>query len=125
MDQLRPTPAARHASSATFIHEDLRDSTPVFLRRVTTRPALEPPYSGPHKVIARTNKTLTIVVRGRQFNVSADRVKPAYVLGGTRHDTGSPPPQLSSDPVKTVTTTRPPKTPRSGRTVRFPARFIT
>ena len=125
MDQLRPTPAARHASPATFIHKDLRDSTHVFLRRDTTRRALEPPYSGPHKVIARTDKTLTIVVRGRQVNVSADRVKPAYIIDGTRHDTGSPPAQPSSDPRKPVTATRPPKTTRSGRTVRFPARITT
>ena len=65
MDQLRPTPAARHASPATFIHKDLRDSTHVILRQEATRRALEPPYSCPHKVIARTDRTLTIVVRGR------------------------------------------------------------
>ena len=124
MDQLQPTPAARHASPATFIHKDLRDSTHVFLRQDATRRALEPPYSGPHKVIARTDKTLTIVVRGRQVNVSADRVKPAYILEGTRHDTGSPPDQPRNGTAKPVTT-RPPQTTRSGRTVRFPARFTT
>jgi hypothetical protein len=55
MDQLRPTLAAR-----------LRDSTHVFLRQDATRHALEPPYSGPHKVISDTDKTHKIVVRGRQ-----------------------------------------------------------
>jgi len=126
MDQLRPTPAARHASPATFIHKDLRDSTHVFLRQDSIRRALEPPYTGPHKVIARTDKTLTIVVRGRQVNVSADRVKPAYVLDGTQHDTSSlPSAQPRSDPEKPVSTTRPTQTTRSGRTVRFPARFTT
>jgi len=108
MDQLRTTPAARHASPAKFIHKDLRYSTHMFLRRDTTHRALEPPYSGPHKVIARTDKTLTIVVRGRQVNVSADRVKPPCVLQGTQHDTNSPPAQPSSEPVKPVTTTQPP-----------------
>ena len=49
MDQLRPTPAARHSSPATFVHKDLQDSTLVFLRQDATRHALEPPYSGPHK----------------------------------------------------------------------------
>jgi hypothetical protein len=57
MDHLRPTPAARHASPATFVHKDLRDSTYVFLREDVIRRALEPPYSGPHKVIARTDIT--------------------------------------------------------------------
>jgi hypothetical protein len=56
MDHLRPTPAARHASPTTFIHKDLKASTNVFLQQDTIRCALEPPYSGPHKVIARTDK---------------------------------------------------------------------
>jgi hypothetical protein len=98
MDQLRPTPAARHASPATFIHRDLQDSTHVFLQKDTTHPALKPPYSGPHNVIAHTDKTLTIIVSGRQGNVSADQVKPAYVLEGIRHDTANPPaPRRSSE----------------------------
>jgi cleavage and polyadenylation specificity factor subunit 1 len=80
MDQLRPTPAARHSSPTTFIHKDLRDMTHVFLRQDAIRRALEPPYRGPHKVIVRTDKTFKIVVRGRQVTVSADRNKPAYIL---------------------------------------------
>jgi len=44
-------------------------------------------------------------VRVRQDSVSADRVKPAYLLEGTQHNTGSPPAQPCSDPVKPVTTT--------------------
>ena len=107
MAQLRPTPAARHASPATFIHKDLRDSTHVFLWQDSIRQALEPPYSGPQKVIARNDKMLTIVVRDRQVNVSADQVKPAYVLDGTQHDTGTPPGQPCSNPDKPVKTTRP------------------
>jgi cleavage and polyadenylation specificity factor subunit 1 len=133
MDQLRPTPAARHSSPATFVHKDLRDSTHVFLRQDTTRRALEPPYSGPHKILSRTDKTFKIVVRGRQVTVSADRVKPAYLMEGTQHDTGSPPAQPGSPPAQPISApaqpdeirTEPPKTTRSGRTVRFPARFIT
>jgi hypothetical protein len=31
MDQLRPAPAARHSSPATFFHKALRDATHVFL----------------------------------------------------------------------------------------------
>jgi hypothetical protein len=44
---LRPVPAARHASPATFVHKDLKNCTHVFLRQDTTRWNLEPPYSGP------------------------------------------------------------------------------
>jgi cleavage and polyadenylation specificity factor subunit 1 len=90
MDQLRPTPAACHASPATLVHKDLWDSTHVFLWQDAIRCALEPLYSGLHKVVARMDKTLKFVVCGRQVTVSADRVKPAYILGGTQHDTNSP-----------------------------------
>ena len=53
MNQLRPIPAARHTSPATLIHKDLKDDTHVFLRQEAIRRALDPQYSGPHKVIAR------------------------------------------------------------------------
>ena len=125
MDQLRTTPAARHASLASFIHKDLRDSTHVFLRQDAIRRALEPPYSGPHKVITRTDKTLTIVVRGRQVTISADQVKPACIFEGTQPHTGSPPAQPHNTPTKPATPTQPPRTTCSGRIVSFPAHFVT
>jgi hypothetical protein len=125
MDQLRPTPAARYASPTTFFHKDLRDSTHVFLRRDAIRRALEPPNSGPHKVIARTDKSLTIVVRDRQDTVSADRVKPAYTLEGTQHITCNPAAQPHIAPRRPGKPTLPPKTARFWRTVRFPGRFTT
>jgi hypothetical protein len=48
--QLRPVPAARHASPTVFIHKDLAHSTYVFLRQNEVQRPLDPPYSGPHKV---------------------------------------------------------------------------
>ena len=69
MNQLRPTPASRHTSPGTFIHRDLEYSTCVFLRQDGARRALQPPYSGPHQVVTCTDKTLTIVVRGRHTTV--------------------------------------------------------
>jgi hypothetical protein len=134
MDQLRPAPAARHSSQATFVHKDLRDATHVFLRQDATRRSLEPPYSGPHRVIARTDKTFKIVVRGREITVSTDRVKPAYILDGTHHGNGSSPTQHHSAPkpdqhdsgkrpapannTPEAVRTQPAKSTRSGRTVR-------
>jgi hypothetical protein len=88
------TPAAHHASPNTFVHKDLRNTTHVFLRQDVIRRALEPPYSGPHKVITRTDKTLTIVGRGREVKVSADRVKPAYNLDENQRESSSPPAQF-------------------------------
>lgn len=50
------------------------------------RRAFDPPYSGPHKHVASTDKMFKIFVRSRQVIVSAERVKPADILEGTQHD---------------------------------------
>jgi hypothetical protein len=130
LDPLRPTPATRHSSPATFIHRDLKGSTHLILWQDAIRRVCDPPYNGLHKVIARTHKIFKIVVRGRQVNVSVDRVKPAYILEGTQHDITtnivSPPGQPHSAPATSVTPpTQAPRTTRSGRSVGFPARFNT
>jgi len=88
MDQLRPTPAGRHASPGTFIHKDLRDSTRVPAEgHHTPRPGatVEVPAQSncPHWQNAYNCARPAV-------NVSADLVQPAYVLEGTRHDTGMP-----------------------------------
>jgi hypothetical protein len=123
MARLRPVPAAHHASSATFVHKDLHNCMHVFLRQDTTRRALEPPYSGPYQVLSRRAKTLKLLVRGKPVTVSADRVKPAYVLN--EDDCGNTifNPLASATPAIAI----PPatQTTRSGRHVRFPARFNT
>ena len=67
MDKLRPNPAWRHASPAPFIHKELRNSTHVFLRQDAIRRTLEPPNSGPHKVIARTERTQLSCAAGRSL----------------------------------------------------------
>jgi cleavage and polyadenylation specificity factor subunit 1 len=120
MARLRPVPAARHASTATFVHKDLRDCTHVFLRQDAVRRALEPPYTGPYQVLSRRDKTLQLLVRGKPITVSADRVKPAYVLHEPLHErtTFHSPANTTPPPTTTQTT-------RSGRHVHFPARFIT
>ena len=45
INDLRPTPAARLSTQASFIHKDLKDSTHGFLHQDTARRALQPPYS--------------------------------------------------------------------------------
>lgn len=88
MSRLRPVPASRHAKPDVFVFKDLKTCTHVFLRDDTVRKSLQPPYSGPHQIIARDDKTVTISFRGKELRVSIDRVKPAYIL--------------ASDPVPTL-----------------------
>jgi hypothetical protein len=126
MARLRPVPAARDASPAAFVHRDFEKCTQVFLRQDITRRALEPPYSGPYQVLARTEKTLQLIVRLRPVTVSADRVRSAYILNGTDRGNNS-----FNPPVDATPTVAPPATPplpatcttRSGRHINFPARF--
>jgi hypothetical protein len=77
---LRPIPATRHASPATFVHSYLEKCTHMFLWQDTTRRALEPPYSGPYQVLSQREKIIKILVHGRPITVSTDRVKPVYML---------------------------------------------
>jgi hypothetical protein len=123
-EQLRPVPASRHSSPAVFVHKDLADSTHVFHRQDAVRRPLDPSYSGPYKVLARTKKTMRIAINGRPVTVSTDRVKPAYIMAETddRTVTTRAPPEQTTQPAPK------PKPPAmqitcSGRRVRFPARF--
>jgi hypothetical protein len=61
--------AARHASLAAFIHKDLHKCTHIFYQGATHR-VLEPPYSGPYRVLSQGKKTLQLLVRGKPVTVS-------------------------------------------------------
>jgi cleavage and polyadenylation specificity factor subunit 1 len=128
MARLRPVPATRQASPATFVQSELEKCTHVLLRQDTTRRALEPPYSGPYQVLSRREKIMKILVRGRPVTVSNDRVKPAYMpkeaSRGTTDKTFNP--AADATPATGPQAVPPPtiiRTTRSGRHVRFPARF--
>lgn len=114
MRKLRPTPAVRHGTNKVFVHKDLATSSHVFLRNDAVRRPLQPTYTGPYRVIEAGDKFFKIAVKGKESNVSIDRLKPAYML---------------DEPKLPITPDRPPATPqpskverrtRSGRVVRFP-----
>jgi cleavage and polyadenylation specificity factor subunit 1 len=92
MARLRPVPATRQARPGTFEHKHLHTCTHVFLRQDATRQALEPPYSGPYKVISREEKALRQLIRGKPITVSTDRVKPTYKFNKAdfTHNTSNP-----------------------------------
>lgn len=54
MKKLRLVPATDHSSADNiFVHPALNTCTHVFLRYDATRRPLQPPYTGPHKVVKR------------------------------------------------------------------------
>jgi hypothetical protein len=122
---LRPVPAARHMSPATFLHKDLEKCTHVFLCLDTTRRALEPPYSGPYQVLSWRDKTLQLLIRGRPVTVSTNRAKPAYILNETNRGNNPNPPAIATPAIAPPTT--PPQPPtkitRSTHHIHFPSRF--
>jgi cleavage and polyadenylation specificity factor subunit 1 len=70
----------RHGASPVYVPSTLKSCTRVFVRVETQRASLEPPYTGPHQVIDRDEKTITVDMNGRQTKILLDRVKPAFIL---------------------------------------------
>jgi cleavage and polyadenylation specificity factor subunit 1 len=125
MARLRPVPAARHASPATFVNKDLQNCTHVFLRQGATRWALELPFSAPYQVLSRREKTMQLLVSGKTVTVSAYRVKQAYVLNKSDHGSPTFNSPANTTPVPAPPVIPPPPPATQGATVRFPARFKT
>ena len=81
LSAFRPQDAApRLANRPAYIPQDLTTAELVFLRTDAVRKPLQPPYSGPYRVLQRSPKYFKIEVNGKSALVSIDRLKPAYSL---------------------------------------------
>ena len=128
MQDLSPTPT-RKQQTTSRIHPELHSSSHVFVRNDAVRKPLQPPYRGPFAVIRRNDKFFTIDINGKRENVSVDRIKPAF-LEDHQIDTEPSSSTATITPPVTITPPSPPKDhpeirrTRSGRHVRWPARFV-
>ncbi|GBL76526.1 Transposon Ty3-G Gag-Pol polyprotein [Araneus ventricosus] len=126
MQQLNPVATSAHCTDRFYIHPSLKSSSHIFLRVDRVQPPLRQPYTGPHKVLCRTDKTITVGINGRKTTVSLDHLKPAHLLPET---VLSPPPvikNLKSTDVHTSKNDEPPTyVTRSGRCVHFPKKLTT
>lgn len=130
----RPQQGSRHGTPYCYVHQDLDKCSHVMLRTDGVKPALQAPYTGPHRVLQRGARTLEIAVNGKATTVSVDRVKPAYIFQDVS------PAEVSRDLLKPTepapqtqpklqtqqlpaSVPQPVRTTRSGRHVHFPARF--
>ncbi|GBM51637.1 hypothetical protein AVEN_43268-1 [Araneus ventricosus] len=75
-----PRTTRRNSSRHIFVHKDLENCSHVFQRIDRVKKQLEYPYEGPFPVIERQDKYFTINIKGKNVNVSLDRLKPAYIL---------------------------------------------
>ncbi|GFS77856.1 retrovirus-related Pol polyprotein from transposon 412 [Trichonephila clavipes] len=80
MNHLKPLSTSTHGFSKIFVHPKLDDCSHVFLRVDKVSPSLSQPYTGPHEVLSRNDKHITININGKKSRVSLDRVKPAFVF---------------------------------------------
>nr|XP_039268348.1 uncharacterized protein LOC120343275 [Styela clava] len=72
-------PTREQPPNRVYIPEELNNATRVYIRVDSTRRALQPVYTGPHRVISRSNKYFTVEYKGNPYDVSTDRVKPAFL----------------------------------------------
>ncbi|UYV82047.1 hypothetical protein LAZ67_21000580 [Cordylochernes scorpioides] len=128
MESLKPKLTRHNTSPKIFVFKDLETCSHVFLKTCRVRKSLEPAYEGPFKVTSRTDKYFSIEIKGREINVSIDRLKPAYIL--KEEEDIATTPGVAGDPRlatpgedKEPSASAAPKMSRSGRTIRTPVRF--
>ncbi|GFV70387.1 retrovirus-related Pol polyprotein from transposon opus [Trichonephila clavipes] len=70
MQQLNPVATSAHCTDRFYILPSLQSSSHIFLRIDLVQPPLRQPYTGPHKVLSRTDKTITIDSNGPKTSFS-------------------------------------------------------
>lgn len=135
ISDLRPKPTSHRDSRTIFVHPELKTCKNVFVRNDVMRKCLQPPYDGPYPVIKRLNKGFIVQLPGRQSLISIDRLKPAFVFRDNfdcNNTSFSEMPKVTlSDKQETMSSSGKAnvnndvnvKTTRSGRVVKFPARY--
>jgi transposase InsO family protein len=103
-----------HGNTHTYVPKTLQTSNHVFLRTETLRKALQPPYTGPHRVVSRDEKTYEIEVDGKKLRVSIDRLKPAFLINN----------ETKIEEPNNLDLKPPEKVRRSKRRVTFPDRLV-
>ena len=77
---LRPKNGSNHDTRRDiFIFKELSTSTHVMIRNDAAKSPLQQPYEGPYEVISRNEKFFVIQKRNKNYTVSIERIKPAYL----------------------------------------------
>ena len=74
----------RQQTTKSSVPKDIASWTHVFLRKDSVRAPLTPPYTGPYRVLVRTDKLFTLDVCGKKETVSIDRVKWTFAYTDTQ-----------------------------------------
>lgn len=76
---LRTRITGHHTKAFVYIPPDLAKFDWVFLRIDSTRRPFQQPYTGPHRVIDRSARSMTLWINEQATEVAIDRCKPAYI----------------------------------------------
>ncbi|GBN40116.1 hypothetical protein AVEN_241271-1 [Araneus ventricosus] len=120
METVGPRTTRRNSSRHIFVNKDLQNCSHVFQRIDRVRKQLESPYEGPFPVNERKDKYFTINIKGKNVNVSLDRLKPAYNLAEDNSKATTTDHKLQASDNKSDLTQ---KQSRTGRNIRLPVRF--
>ncbi|GBN30781.1 hypothetical protein AVEN_173531-1 [Araneus ventricosus] len=133
--QLRATPTSNHSAKPTFVYRDLSVCSHDFLSVDAVHPSLSQPYTGPYKVLSRTNKNFIILKDSKKVTVTIDRLKPAHLLLDNVNSSKSkldspevntPSPTPSGKELEKSAMPLPEKSPirtRTGRRVHSPVKY--
>jgi cleavage and polyadenylation specificity factor subunit 1 len=124
MSKLSPA-KSRSPQTSAFLQKELYSCTHVFVRDLTHKHPIQPPYKGPYKILQRQEKFFTLQMQDKQENITINRLKPAIV--DTTHEQPQPN-QPATAPTSTApasTTPTPEIRTRSGRRVHFPNKLST
>jgi hypothetical protein len=115
ISNMSAVPKREAKQSNIFIHSDLQNCTHVFVRCDKMVKALTPPYTGPFKVLEKSDKYFRILQSDREKTISIDRLKPAFTMNNCENDTLEPN-KVHLDTNKEIVT-------RSGRVSKPVVRF--
>ena len=133
MQQVR-APPTRPAHRTGYVSDALSTCTHVFVRYDAVKKPLQQPYTGPYRVVKRTDKFFTVDLGGRHDTISLDRLKAAHIeiavpdhadAGDPHTPTPTPPNPAPRTTVQDTTPTQAPnpQVTRSGRRVHWPTRL--
>ena len=79
-----PPRYSREQTLKPSVPKDISSWTHVFLRKDAVKAPLTPPYTGPYRVLSRTDKLFTLDISGKKESVSIDGVKRAFLNANTQ-----------------------------------------
>lgn len=78
LKSLTPSPPSRHNKEDIFIFKDLATCSHAFVRTDAVRAPWQSPYEGPFPIITRAEHYFTLLIKGKECNISLKRLKPLF-----------------------------------------------